>query len=203
MDERIEFFFDLSSPWTCLAFHNIQPIAQEAGTSIRWRPILVGGVFNAVNPSVYQGRQDPDGPKMRHMLKSLADWARYSGVEMNFPSEHHPVRSVLAMRCATVLESDQPALKRFAASAFRGYFSEKRNLDEAGELLAIADRAGMDGHALIEAAASATVKTRLRETTEELVDRGGFGSPTIFIDRDDMYFGNDELPIVRQGLGLI
>jgi len=52
----IEFFFDCSSPWTWLAFHNIQPLARELGVDIRWRPILVGGIFNSVNPSVYEFR---------------------------------------------------------------------------------------------------------------------------------------------------
>ena len=33
----IEFFFDSSSPWTYLAFHNIQPLAAELGVDIRWR----------------------------------------------------------------------------------------------------------------------------------------------------------------------
>ena len=35
----IEFFFDCSSPWTYLAFHNIQPLAKEFGAEIVWRPI--------------------------------------------------------------------------------------------------------------------------------------------------------------------
>ena len=30
----IEFFFDCSSPWTYLAFHNIQPLAKELGVEI-------------------------------------------------------------------------------------------------------------------------------------------------------------------------
>jgi 2-hydroxychromene-2-carboxylate isomerase len=41
----LEFFFDCSSPWTYLAFHNIQPLARELGVEIVWRPILVGGIF--------------------------------------------------------------------------------------------------------------------------------------------------------------
>ncbi len=55
----IEFFFDCSSPWTYLGFHNIRPLAAELGVPIRWRPILVGGVFNSVNPSVYASRDNP------------------------------------------------------------------------------------------------------------------------------------------------
>ena len=55
----IEFFFDCSSPWTYLAFHNIQPLAAEFGVEIAWRPILVGGIFNTINPSVYAAPRAP------------------------------------------------------------------------------------------------------------------------------------------------
>ena len=54
----IEFFFDCSSPWTYLGFHNVQPLAAELKVPIHWRPILVGGVFNSVNPSVYASREN-------------------------------------------------------------------------------------------------------------------------------------------------
>lgn len=65
----IEFFFDSSSPWTWLGFHNIQPLAAEFGTTIRWRPILVGGIFNSVNPSVYAGREHPVPAKSAYQSK--------------------------------------------------------------------------------------------------------------------------------------
>ena len=55
---RLEFFFDCSSPWTYLAFHRVGEVAAEAGAELVWRPILVGGVFNAVNPRVYEQRGD-------------------------------------------------------------------------------------------------------------------------------------------------
>ncbi len=48
----IEFYFDCSSPWTYLGFERIQPLAAEIGAEIAWKPILVGGVFNAVNDRV-------------------------------------------------------------------------------------------------------------------------------------------------------
>lgn len=70
----IEFFFDCSSPWTYFAFHAIQPLAGELEEPITWRPILVGGVFNAVNPSVYASRENPVPAKAAYMLKDLQDW---------------------------------------------------------------------------------------------------------------------------------
>ena len=87
----IEFFFDCSSPWTYLAFHNIQPMAEELGEAIAWRPILVGGVFNAVNPSVYAARDNPVQPKGAYMRKDLTDWARLAKLKIVFPPSVFPV----------------------------------------------------------------------------------------------------------------
>jgi len=198
---HIEFFFDLSSPWTRLAFHNIQPILRETGASVTWRPFLVGGVFNAVNNSVYAGRADPDSPKNRHTFKWLKDWARLAGVPMNFPSRHHPLKSVQAMRFCCVIEDDQEALFRFASQAFDAYFSDECNLDDPTVLVDVANACALDGAELARRARDEDVKQRLRANTQEVIDRGGFGSPTIFVDKTDMYFGNDQLPIVRLAIG--
>jgi 2-hydroxychromene-2-carboxylate isomerase len=200
MNPHIEFCFDLSSPWTYLAFHNIRPLAARQNATIRWTPILVGGVFNAANPSVYAARENASSPKFRHMGKILRDWAQWTGVELNFPSPHHPLKSIHAMRAACALEDDQPALERFAEAAFHAYFVDQRNLDDPAEIAAVADGIGMDGAALVAAAGSQPVKDRLRANTDRLVERGGYGSPSIFVGTADMYFGNDQLPLVEQAL---
>ena len=198
---HLEFFFDLSSPWTRLAFHNIQPILADTGATVTWRPFLVGGVFNAVNPSVYEGRANPDAPKTRHTWKWLKDWARLAGVPMNFPSAHHPVKSVHAMRLCCALEDDQDALVRFAEAAFDAYFAHQRNLDDPAVLAEIATACGLDGAALIRRTGDDDVKAALRASTDEAIARGAFGSPTMFVDTSQIYFGNDQLPLVRQALG--
>lgn len=196
---RIEFFYDLSSPWTRMAFANIRPIAAETGADIVWRPFLVGGVFNAVNPGLYASRDNP-GVKSARTAVWLGEWARLAGTAMNFPSPHHPLRSVAAMRFCCAIEEDQAALERFSDAAFDAYFGEQRNLDEVGELVAVANACGLDGAALADRASSQPVKDRLRDNTQEAIDRGAYGSPTIFIDRDHMYFGNDQMPLIRQRL---
>lgn len=197
---KLEFYYDLSSPWTRLAFHNIQPIVAETGAEIVWRPFLVGGVFNAVNDSVYAGRADPDSAKNRNAFKWLKDWARLAGVPMNFPSRHHPVKSVHAMRFCCALEDDQDTLFRFSGAAFDAYFTDKRNLDDPAVLVAIANEAGFDGPALAARAQGDDAKASLRANTQEAIDRGAFGSPTMFVDGGDIYFGNDQLPLVRQAI---
>lgn len=194
---KVEFFFDLSSPWTALAFNNIRSVIAETGAEIIWRPILVGGVFNAVNQAVYAAREQSDNRKLKHSWKILKDWAAWSGIPMNFPSAHHPLKSVHAMRACCALEEDQAALENFVATAFAAYFTDQDNLDDLDILAAVADRAGLDGRALVARTQEQPVKDRLRANTEEVIARGGYGSPTIFVNGDDMYFGNDQLPLVK------
>lgn len=200
MSARVEFFFDLSSPWTYLAFTNLWPMLDRTGAEVQLRPVLVGGVFNAVNPSVYAAREMTDNRKLAHSWKVLKDWAALAGVEMNFPSQWHPAKSVNAMRFACALEDDQSALRLFSKAAFESYFGAQENLDDAEVLAAVADGIGFDGAALKAAAQSDDVKARLRANTEELIARGGYGSPSIFVDGTDMYFGNDQLPLVEAAL---
>ena len=64
----------------------------------------------------------------------------------------------------------------------------------------VVEQVGLDGPAFFQAIEQAETKQRLRENTDELIRRGGFGSPTIFVNSDDMYFGNDRLPLVREAL---
>ncbi len=197
---RVEFFYDLSSPWTYMAFHAIGPILAEAGTGMTLRPLLVGGVFNAVNQGVYDNRSNSQSPKARAMAKWTGEWAAYAGVPMNFPSEYHPLRSVHAMRFCCALEDDQAALMRFSRAAFETYFRDQRNLDDPAELVVVADACGLDGKSLAEMTQTQPVKDRLRDNTDEVIERGAFGSPSIFVDKDHMYFGNDQLPLVRARL---
>lgn len=200
MARRLEFFFDLSSPWTYLAFTNVHAIVASTGATVTFRPVLVGGIFNAVNQGVYAAREQADNRKLLHSWKVLKDWARLAGVEMNFPSQWHPAKSVTAMRFATALEDDQPALIAFARAAFESYFGRQENLDDPEVLEAAATAAGLDGAAIRAASTSDAVKARLRANTEEVIARGGYGSPAMFVDRDDMYFGNDQLPLVEAAL---
>jgi 2-hydroxychromene-2-carboxylate isomerase len=122
---------------------------------------------------------------------------------MNFPSVHHPAKSVHAMRFCCALADDQARLVAFTEAAFEAYFTDQRNIDDPDVLAAIADECGLDGAAVAEKAASQPVKDILRANTQEAIDRGAFGSPTIFVGGRYMYFGNDQLPLVRQRIALL
>ena len=194
----IEFFFDCSSPWTWLAFHNIQPLARELDVAIAWRPILVGGVFNAVNPAVYAARENPTPARAAYHRKDLADWARSYGLAIGWPRVF-PVNSVKAMRGALVAQ-DRAVLPRYARAAFETYWGELRDISQDDVLADVAASAGIPRDSFFEGIAKPEIKARLRANTDELIARGGYGSPTIIVNGDDLYFGNDRLVLVREAL---
>ncbi len=195
----IEFFFDCSSPWTYLAFHNIQPMAARLGCNIAWRPILVGGVFNAVNPSVYASRDNPVPAKAAYMRKDLDDWARAAGLKIVFPPHVFPVNSVKAMRGCILLEAEHK-LVPFARAAFEAYWGDDQDISQDDVLARVCARTDVDPAYFFVGIGAQAIKDRLRANTEELIRRGGFGSPTMFIDGTDMYFGNDRLSLIHAAL---
>jgi len=193
---KFEFFFDCSSPWTYLAFHNVQPLAAEFGVDIDWKPILVGGVFNTVNDTVYKNRENPVPAKAAWTRKDMYDWARVAGITIRWPSIF-PINSVKAMR-GCFLALDAGKLVPFATKVFEAYWGEDRNIADDVVLTEIVEAVGLDRAAFFDGIAQQATKDRLRDTTQELIDRGGFGSPTMFVNGADMYFGNDRLPLVRE-----
>jgi 2-hydroxychromene-2-carboxylate isomerase len=196
---RVEFFFDCSSPWTYLAFHQIDDLCRDAKAELVYRPILVGGVFNAVNDSVYEQRAKPIPVKARYYAKDLRDWARHVGIPIGSPPVF-PVNSVKAMRGCRFAEASG-RIREYAALVFESYWSDLRDISQDDVLADIALRVGLDPAAYFADLAKPETKAWLRANTDELIARGGFGSPTMFVDGDDMYFGNDRLPLVRAALG--
>jgi 2-hydroxychromene-2-carboxylate isomerase len=198
MARQLDFYFDCSSPWTYLAFHAVQPLAADLGAEIAWKPILVGGVFNAVNQTVYESRAKPNPRKQSYMLKDLADWARLYGLKIVFPPSVFPVNSVKCMRGAFVA-LDQGKLVPYAAAAFEAYWSGDRDLAKEAVLADIAAAAGLERQRFFADIETDACKARLRANTDELITRGGFGSPTMFVG-GSMFFGNDRLPLVKAAL---
>jgi len=196
---EIECFFDCSSPWTYFAFHNLLELQKELDVTIAWRPHLVGGVFNAVNPSVHNSRERPVPAKQAYNKKDQQDWARYLGIRMHYRPTVFPVNSVKAMRGCIWLEGTE-RLVPFALATFDAYWGDDKDISQNPVLTEICQKVGIDSAEFFAAIDQQSIKDRLRATTQELIDRGGFGSPTMFVGGDDMYFGNDRMPLVRDAV---
>jgi len=199
MPKTVEFFYDYSSPWTYLAFTRIEEVCRRSGANLEWRPILVGGIFNTVNPSVYESREHPVAPKARYMAKDLQDWANFYGLRLRFPPSVFPVNSVKSLRGALVaLEHDK--ISPYSQAVFSAYWENDRDISRDDVLRSIVDAVGLPREEYFEKIGRSEYKDRVRSNTDECIRRGGFGSPTMFVG-DSMFFGNDRLALLEHELG--
>jgi 2-hydroxychromene-2-carboxylate isomerase len=112
-----------------------------------------------------------------------------------------PVNSVKAMRGCILLGLESPKdMVAFARAAFEIYWGEDQDISQDAVLTEVCKRVGVDAAKFVAGIGQQAIKDQLKANTDEVMARGGFGSPTIFIDKTDMYFGNDRLPLVREAL---
>ena len=196
---KVEFFYDYSSPWTYLAFTKVTGVCQKYNATLEWRPILVGGIFNTVNSSVYEFRERGVPAKAKYSAKDLQDWARYYGVTIISPTVF-PVNSVKSLRGALVALEHPGKFLPYSSRVFEAYWGEDQDISKDGVLRGIVAQVGIDPHEYFDKINRQDYKDRVRANTDEVMARGGFGSPTMFVNETSMFFGNDRLVLIEEEL---
>jgi 2-hydroxychromene-2-carboxylate isomerase len=187
----LEFFYDFVSPYSYLASTRVEAEVAKVGGALRFRPFLLGGVFNATG-----NRAPLETPaKARHMGTDLSRWATRLGVPFAWPARF-PVLTVLPLRAAFAAEK-AGKLVPYTHAMYRAYWVEGRDISEAAVVEEVARKAGLDGAALV--AEAPAYKDALKAQTQEAVDRGAFGAPTFFVGQE-MFVGNDRLDFAIEAL---
>lgn len=193
MSRELEFFFDVGSPASYLAWTQAPGLCRRTGATLRYRPMLLGGVFKAT------GNASPAAvpAKGRYSSRDMQRFARRYGVTLTM-NPHFPVNTLMAMRLATAaLDSEQR--DTVLAALFEGLWLRERDLSDIDVLGKTLTDAGLDAAHWAALAQDQTVKDRLKATTEEAVERGVFGAPTFFVG-EEMFFGQDRLDFVEEAL---
>ncbi|MGH8152594.1 MAG: 2-hydroxychromene-2-carboxylate isomerase [Rhodanobacteraceae bacterium] len=188
---RVEFFWDVASPYTYLAATQLGALAGRTGVWIDWRPFLLGGVFRAT------GNHAPATipAKWAYLRADLVRWAAYYRIPFHVP-ELFPLRSVLPQRlaCAALGDGNEPS--RLPLALMHAYWVEGRDLSQADELSKVCASLGLDAPALLAAAEQPTAKGLLRANSDEAVRRGAFGAPALFVG-EHLFWGNDRLELLE------
>ncbi|MEC7269500.1 MAG: 2-hydroxychromene-2-carboxylate isomerase [Pseudomonadota bacterium] len=199
MSRKLEYFFDCSSPWTYLSFRGILELRKNKEFEIIWKPILVGGIFNSTNPSVYESRKNPVKEKMEYSQKDMADWAAERNIQFNWP-KIFPINSVKSMRGSFYFLDKNKNIEEYLEKVFKAYWTEGKDISSNDCLKEIVTSLSASADDFMEFIDLPETKKRLVDNTQELMDRNGFGSPTFFLDTDDMYFGNDRIQLIENKL---
>ncbi|MCG8909781.1 2-hydroxychromene-2-carboxylate isomerase [Pseudomonas sp. DP-17] len=195
MSKSVEFYFDFGSPTSYLAYTQLPKICAETGAELVYRPVLLGGVFQAT------GNASPIAvpAKGRYTLIDMTRFARRYGVRMKM-NPHFPINTLTLMRAATGIQLRQPErFEALLACVFKGMWVDALNLGDPAVLGPLLAEAGFDPQALLALTAEQDVKDALKANTEAAIKRGMFGAPTFFVG-NEMFFGQDRLDFVREAL---
>lgn len=191
----IEFYFDLGSPYSYLAFHQIQKIATEKKAEIIWKPILLGGIFKAT------GNSSPMSiaAKARYSKKDMQRWSKYWNIPIQV-NPYFPINTLMLMRLLTAVQLYQPEhFVQIATGLFNAMFGEPRNLNDQHVFIQVITELGLSTETVQAWLNDEKVKGQLKFLTEQAVERGVFGAPTFFV-RDELYWGVDHLHFVEMAL---
>ena len=195
MNKTVEFYFDFGSPAAYIAYTQLPRIAAEAGATLVWKPMLLGGVFQATG-----NRSPVEIPaKAPYMMEDLKRCAQRFGIEFRH-NPHFPINTLLLMRGAAGIQMHEPArFGDYAAAVYRAIWVDGRNMNDPATVGAVLQQAGFDATKILGLTQQQDVKDRLRATTDEAVARGVFGAPTMFVD-GQMFWGQDRLDFVQAAL---
>ena len=193
--KSVEFYFDLGSPYSYLAYYRLLQMAEQQEIQIVYKPILLGGVFKAT------GNRSPiEIPvKGAYSILDMQRWAEYYHIPMQM-NPHFPMNTLTLMRILTGvqllhLEKFEQVLKLL----FDAMFGTPQNLNEPTVLAEVLEPSGFSVEDIMSMVQSDVVKQKLITETEQAILRGIFGAPTFFVG-DEMYWGQDRLHFVEQAL---
>lgn len=191
MPTPIEFFLDVGSPTTYLAWTQMPGLAARTGATVTYRPMLLGGVFKAT------GNASPvEVPaKGANMMRDIERWAEHYGVPYR-ANPHFPINTLTLMRGAAAFPPGA-GLERYLDAIFAALWEHALNLADPAVLREVLTAAGFDADEIFARVQTPEVKQTLVATTEEAVRRGVFGAPTFFVG-DEMFFGQDRLAMVEK-----
>ena len=195
MSKTLEFFFDLGSPATYLAYTQLPTLCAETGTRLVYQPMLLGGVFKAT------GNASPITvpAKGRYMFEDLARYAGRYHVALKF-NPHFPINTLLLMRAVTGIQMRQPErFHDFIDCLFHALWVEGHHLGDPAVVAEVLARRGFDPEEVLALANDETVKAALKDNTDQAVKRGVFGAPSMFVG-NQLFFGQDRLDFVREAL---
>jgi 2-hydroxychromene-2-carboxylate isomerase len=164
-------------------------LADRAGVSLRYRPLLLGPIFKAqgwdTSPfNIFEA-------KGRYMWRDLERICADLAIPFRKP-DPFPQNSLHAARIAVAGEGEVWR-DAFCRGVFRAQFGEGRRIDDAAVLADILESVGAPSRLAMEQAGTDQVKLKLRTETAQAGALGIFGAPTFVTSDGELFWGNDRL----------
>lgn len=196
--QTVPFYFGVGSRYSYLAATQLHSIEVRTGCRFEWLPLQTGELIRRANGGASPFQEPaPSGQYDWGFRQNDAEaWARFYNVPYQEPADPGLENADHAHACWIADRFGK--LQEMSWKIMRAKFSESRDLSRRG-IRAMATEIGLDGDALIAQLDEPEVAAKHQSALERALAEGVFGVPT-FIVKDQLYWGNDRLPLVQYAL---
>jgi 2-hydroxychromene-2-carboxylate isomerase len=187
----LDFWFDYTCPYAYLGSTQARALAARMGAELRYRPLLLGGVFRA-NDTPQKLFATLSKAKAAHNTADMARWAKRFGVTLTMPP-NHPIRSVEALRATLATGIDPRVIDAF----YRAYWVDNADISDRAIVAKVVAETGHDAERVLAAIDTAAIKDDLRARTDEAIALGIFGVPSWVVDGVHLHWGQDRIHFVE------
>lgn len=184
---HIDFYFDPISPYAYLAFERLPEALQGLSYSVNYHPVLFAAML------AQHGQKGPAEiePKRAWTFRQVHWKAHQLDIELQTPAEHpfNPLALLrLAVACAPVGGTPN---RHVCEQVLRHVWRGGGNANDPQRLSELTARL-----AAPRSANYADVKQALKDATQQAIDLGVFGVPSLVVD-GKVFWGLDALPMLR------
>jgi 2-hydroxychromene-2-carboxylate isomerase len=196
----IDYYVWLLSDWAYLGGVRFVQLAARHGLKINHIPMRMQEVYAGSGGVLLANRS---WQRQAYRITELKRWRSRLGIPVNIEPKFYPADVDLASCVVIAAQQRGLPVADFVNAVMRAVWAEDRNVADPG--VAIAERCGLEGRALLEAADAQAVRAEYRGNTERALAAGVFGSP-FYAFAGELFWGQDRLDmleeaIVRSGTG--
>lgn len=195
-------FYSLSSPWAYLGGPKLQDIVRRHHVKLVLKPYDFQAVADVTGSVPLRTRPQP---RIDYHTLELERWSKHLGMSLVLKPKHYPwivTDPDWNKRPGwMVIAAQERGLDAFRLShaLLRALWAEERNTADAEVRKAIAQENGMDGTALVAAESSSDVQAIYRRYTDDAVQNGVFGAPTLILN-GERFWGQDRFDFLDRAL---
>ena len=194
--ESIDYFFSLASPWCYLGSRAFQGVALRTEAKVHFKPMDLGKVINAAGGKPLKERP---APLQGYRLVELQRWSQIRNLSLTLWPKYFTSDTSLSHRMVLAAVEDKLNVFSFVNAVSEAKWAKEMDIADPDTLMALANKGGLDGRALLEKAADPHLRIRENELTEEAVSRQVFGAPFFFY-RGEPFWGQDRLEQLEDAL---
>jgi 2-hydroxychromene-2-carboxylate isomerase len=198
----IDYYVWLLSDWSYLGGVRLVQLAARHALKINHIPMRMQDVYAGSGGLLLANRS---WQRQAYRITELKRWRSRLGMTLNIEPKFFPADVDLAS--CVVIAGQQRGLpvSDLVNAVMRAVWAEDRDVSDPAVLVALAERCGIDGSALLDASGTQAVREEYRGNTARALAAGVFGSP-FYVFAGELFWGQDRLDmleevIVRSAIG--